>query len=220
MLKVAIALLGLISAAASAQDRSEAVEQISDSPATAMPQISADAAGLVTSQLTSGSESEPAEPQLTREHRSPQATQLSARTKATQSPQPISKPADGRRAAVDIVEGEDRCDPAREDRSRRRRCADVIENRAAEFSRPAPTELSPEQRLLLDQEMREGALDTRSATRRLATTGQPDNSLEALGVASIALQATSNQAKKDEKEDAAKAAEAEAIVNAVINQPH
>src|SRR3546814_10365041 len=67
------------------------------------------------------------------------------------------RPSDGRTGAVTPVTGEDRCDAAKQDKDKARQeaCAKVIETRAAEFTRPDPTILSPEQRLLVDQRLRE-----------------------------------------------------------------
>ena len=118
---------------------------------------------------------------------------------------------------MERLAGTDQCDPADPKRSRAK-CATVIENRAAEFARSNPNELSPEQRLLLEQELREGALDPQRAARRLATTGRADDaSLEAMGVAAVALRPGEEAPEKpEENEDVARAAE---IVGAIVNAP-
>jgi hypothetical protein len=93
----------------------------------------------------------------------------------------------------------------------------VIENRSSEFARPDPNALSPEQRLLLEQEVREGALTAEDGARHLAATGEADASLAAMGVAATVLRSKDEApAKKQAEDDVAKAAE---IVGAIINQP-
>ena len=117
---------------------------------------------------------------------------------------------------MERVAGADQCDPADPRRSRAK-CATVIENRASEFARPNVNELSPEQRLLLEQEIREGALNAQGAARRLAVTGRADASLEAMGVAATALRpAEESRQEPEANEDIAKAAE---IVGAILNAP-
>jgi hypothetical protein len=169
-------------------------------------------------QLATGAESSPVTPQVTRERRSaPPPDQLSAGGKTAQQPQPLSQPAEGRQAAVERVDGADRCDPAEPNRPRAR-CATVIENRSAEFARPDPNALSPEQRLLLEQEVREGVLNAENGARRLAVTGQADESLAAMGVAATVLRPSAEvQEPKQPEDDVAKAAAD--IVGAIINQP-
>ena len=214
-------LLACSSAATAAQSPDPSIDQISggspsvelglnrpeDARSTAAPE-----------QLVSGSESTPAAPQLTPERRSARPPeQLSAGGKTAQPSQPLSKPADGRQSTVERVAGADQCDPADPKRSRAK-CATVIENRASEFARSNPNELSPEQRLLLEQELREGALNEQRAARRLATTGRAgDSSLEAMGIATVALRPTEEAPQKpEENEDVARAAE---IVGAILNAP-
>jgi hypothetical protein len=92
----------------------------------------------------------------------------------------------------------------------------VIETRSAEFVRPDPTRLSPEQRLIVEQRLRESPIET---TRRLAKEGDAD-SFEALGVASIVLnqpQAPPERRPEDPAEDPALDAAAEAVL-AIIGQ--
>jgi hypothetical protein len=168
-------------------------------------------------QLATDAESSPATAQVTRERRAaPPPDQLSSGGKTAQQPQPLSEPAEGRQSAVERVAGADRCDPA-EPRRPRTRCANVIENRSSEFARPDPNALSPEQRLLLEQEVREGALTAEDGARHLAATGEADASLAAMGVAATVLRSKDEApAKKQAEDDVAKAAE---IVGAIINQP-
>ena len=85
------------------------------------------------------------------------------------------------------VEGDDRCDPATEDTAQRRRiCANVIETRSAEFVRPEPV-LSAEQRLLIDQQVRERTDSFQSAARRLASNAGDPDSRDEQGIASLVL---------------------------------
>src|SRR5688500_14755308 len=103
-------------ASAAAQESDSSIEQISSGSRGAefrldvgeQPRSSAPPA-----QLATGSESSPATPQVTPERRSaPPPDQVSTGGKTAQQPQPLSQPSEGRRAAVDRVEGVDRCDPA------------------------------------------------------------------------------------------------------------
>lgn len=201
------------------QDRL-AIEQVSPRAGAGVPQIAAPQrpSARPPPQLAADQESTPAASQLTSERGAARvSSQVTSASRSAEPPQSLSHRNDGRSTAVERLEGSDRCDPAIGDKTRSRKCADVIENRAAEFSRPDPTALSPEQRLLLEQELREGALDFQAAARRLANTGESD-SLEAQGVASVVLTPSAESNKPDKPEDDA-AADAAAIVGAVVNQP-
>jgi hypothetical protein len=165
-------------------------------------------------QLAKGSDSAPAAAQVTKDRRPVPPEQLSTGGKTAQPSQPLSKPADGRQSAVERIAGADQCDPADPKRSRAK-CATVIENRASEFARSNSNELSPEQRLLLEQEVREGALNAQGAARRLAVTGRADTSLEAMGVAATAIRPTEESRQEpNASDDIAKAAE---VVGAILN---
>jgi hypothetical protein len=91
----------------------------------------------------------------------------------------------------------------------------VIENRAAEYTRPSPTRLSPEQKLLIDQQLQA----REEAGRRLASSGQVDGSLEGMGIASIVLD-QSTRPREPEKKDADPQSDAgvQAILT-ILNQP-
>jgi hypothetical protein len=206
---------------------SEAVSQISDGSTEILrPPAPEPRTSLSPTQLAREKESGPAAEQLTPERRSlPRPAQLAPGSRSAQPPQSISKPEDGRRAAVERVEGEDRCDPAKHPSGKtlRANCSRVIENRAAEFKGGQVTPpLSPEQRLLIDQQLRDRASDPRSAARRLATTGEDHDSIEAQGVASVVLGRSLDQSGKENKtheNGPESAAEAAAILNAIVNQP-
>jgi hypothetical protein len=169
-------------------------------------------------QLSSANERDSAPTQLTDAERDAKAPQQLYRGGPTaQPPQALSRRSEGRTGAVDRVEGEDACDPA-DEAEKAQVCDRVIETRAAEFVRPDPTTLSPEQRLLIQQRLREDPTSGANAARRLARDGDAD-SLQGLGVASIVLNrppAPSEEKPTDPAKDAA--AEAAALVTAIINQ--
>jgi hypothetical protein len=96
----------------------------------------------------------------------------------------------------------------------------VIETRAAEFSRRDPTPLSPEQRIIAEQQLRERTGKFGGAGRRLAVNGSDAESMEAQGVASVVLRAPPAEPKRDKPEqDPAAAEQLNAIVNAIVNRP-
>lgn len=195
------------------------IQQIADVPAD--PVIQRDATPATAdapTQLGSASDSTPATAQLTDAARTRGApTQVSAGDRDARPPQPLSHPSDGRTSTVERVAGHDRCDPAVEKKKPARSCANVIENRASEFAGKEPPKLSPEQRLLLDERLRETAADFESAAKRLALTGQSDKSLESLGVASMVLSTPAEPPKKDKPEEPAVNDATAAIINAIVN---
>ncbi len=191
---------------------------------TAIPQIASDAEtdtspaqieqkpSELPPQLSGNEESKPHQRQLTSVEQSDERTsQVSSEPRNAQAPEPLSTPEQGRTAAIAPVEGKDRCDAANPKDSKLPECRHVIETRSAEFTRPSPTELSPEQKLLIDQQLlaRESNLST--VTRRLADTGDP-NSIEAMGVASVAL----TQNRPDEPKKPEKDAQTEAAIQAIV----
>jgi hypothetical protein len=190
---IAALLIG-VSGAASAQ-LAPAVQQVSQSEKSVTVEPIAQAASReVPVQLSSQRESRPAESQLTAVGSSRgQPTQLSDGPPSAQPPQALSRVAEGRTGAIDRVEGPDRCDAKLPKDKQPGDCSRVIENRAADFARPSPTQLSPEQKLLLDQQLQTENNAVADATRRLAASGQSDNSIESLAVASIALGQGSGQ---------------------------
>lgn len=195
-------------------DQIPAASQIIDTPT---PSSEKDRSLAPPAQLASGAERGPATAQISPEGRSAPATdQVSRIGKTAQAPQSLSTPSEGRKSTVERVAGEDRCDPAAP-KQPRSTCAKVIENRSSEFARPDPRALSPEQRLLLEQEVREAGLDPVNGARRLAVTGEADESLAAMGVAAVVLRDDEVPKKSKTDEDPAKAA-AE-IVGAIMNQP-
>ena len=139
-------------------------------------------------------------------------TQLYRGGRTAQPSAPLSSPAQGRTGAVEAVEGRDRCDPGAADRETPGRCAQVIETRSAEFAKPSPTALSPEQKLLVDGRIRGEPV---AADRRIATRSDADDPDYQRIAAAAALQnapASAAQKPVDEEKDA----QAEALQNAAI----
>lgn len=216
-----------MAAAVSAQERGAAIEQLPPADAGPVAQISdpaeqrASPAVAVQSapQIASQAESARAEPQLTSERQlAPATAQLSTGPRTAQASQPLSRPSQGRTAETERVEGEDRCDPADEKSAGRASCERVVEARADEFDAPRAPELSPEQRLLLQQQMGDQASSANSAARRLAATGITDNSLESLGVASIVIGQGLEPAEDAKPPEKAAPDGAAAVVMGIINQ--
>ncbi len=206
--------------AAQAQSSRGTVDQIGSSQPVGILQLSRGSVHMPSPQLSSSAESASPARQLTAERGSgPAAQQLTRLPRSAQPSIPLSRPEDGRTAAVERVAGSDRCDPAK-NVSRTAKCAHVIENRAGEFTRRDTTPLSPEQRIVMEQQLRERSAGLSSAARRLAANGDDAWSMEAQGVASVVLGAPSGEPKRDKSDDDPAASEQmKAIVNAIVNQP-
>jgi hypothetical protein len=175
--------------------------------ARAMPQLSAAREGGLPVQLTSERGSARAAEQLTRGARSAQPSQA------------LSQPRDGRSTAVERLAGDDRCDPGT-GRARPARCAQAIETRAAEFAPEQASVLSPEQSIIAEQQARERAGNFSNAARRLAVSGVDAKSLEAQGVASVALGGPAEEARPTPaRPGAAPSQEVMSIINAIVNAP-
>ncbi len=124
------------------------------------------------------------QPQLTREQRgSSGSPQLGPATRSAVAPSSSATRADGRRTEVVRVGGRDRCASADTPDPR---CATVIETRSAEVSAPRAPVLSPEQRLLLDQERAE-TRSVRAAAQRVARNEIDPNALDTQALAAISL---------------------------------
>lgn len=124
------------------------------------------------------------QPQLTRERRgSAGSPQLGPATRSAAAPPSSATRADGRRTDVVRVGGRDRCASAETPDPR---CATVIETRSAEFSAPRAPTLSPEQRLLLDQDRGE-MRSVRAAAQRAARNDIDPNALDTQALAAISL---------------------------------
>ena len=190
----------------SEQSKSVAADEATPAPTTEAPQ-----------QISSRTDDSTAQTQLTSARASrPEASQLSSAVRTVQPPPALSRPSDGRTAAIERVEGKDRCDPAIPAAKQTEDCKKVLESRADDYARPAPQELSPEQRLLLDQQLQGAGEPLADATHRLATSGVTDNSTDSMGIAAIVLkQGETQPSDKDKKEDPATQAAVQAIVQFV-----
>jgi hypothetical protein len=209
----AILLFGAACGSAAAQDRTD-ISQVSTGPVlVAASDQAPPPTSEAPSQLSTGSDSRPAETQLTSAGISrQQPSQVATRSKDPQASEPISTPAQGRTAAVERVNGRDRCDPSEGKDKTSAECKKVIENRAAEYRRAPPTELSPEQKLLIDQQLRANA----NAAQQLAHSGDPENNAEAMGIASLVLSQNKEPDAPDKKQtDAQSDAAVQAIISAV-----
>lgn len=213
---VAPLLLLLAAAPTHSQDRSTPIEQIGSvvrvqrveqlsepSPSLVEP-VRSEMPGSATSQLNREGRSARSPAQLNRE----------GRTAASSTP--LSRPADGRTAATERLTGDDRCDPARGDRRASPACLRVLEERAADFRTQEAPVLSAEQRILIEQRRQAEAQDSRTAAKRLATTGEDADSLELQGIASVALRPPPEPVRKPVEEDNAAIDAAQAIVNAIV----
>lgn len=228
--------VALAAGSAAAQDQRLQVEQISSAPppAAAAPvqQVAPESRHILApppaprttappQQLSTGAESAPDTRQLTREDKAaPAPAQLYHGGPTAQPSAPLSSPAEGRTGAIAKVEGHDRCDSARDkDKKNPQVCANVIETRSAEFARPDPAALSPEQRIMAEQRLREASPSLQTVVRRLANNeGDPD-SIEAQSVASVVLNRPAEPAPKKPEEPAENASTdaAAALVAAIIN---
>lgn len=216
-------IVGLLIAAASP---AAASPPASNAAVADIPQISTSRAPLPEAPPTARSVEAP--PQLTREQRGAAGSaqlspgprsvapspQLAIGKPSAQGSAPLSSVRDGRTAAVQRVEGEDRCDPET-GKIDKAECKRVIENRASEFRRREAPTLSPEERILVADQALE-RLGVEAATRRLALTGEDDSSIEAQGVAAIVLRQPQREETVEEK-PSSEAEAAAALVGAILN---
>lgn len=115
--------------------------------------------------------------------------QLSSGTPSAAAPAALSSRIEGRPEGVTHLSGDDRCDPATGTARDKAACANAIETRAAEFTRPDPTRLTPEQRLLFAQRAEEGTSGADAAVRKIGRNDVDPNDLAAQSLASIVLPA-------------------------------
>jgi hypothetical protein len=147
--------------------------------------------------------------------------QLSSGPPTAQGPESLSTRAEGRPSGVERLKGSDRCDAAIPKDKQSDACKKVIESRAEEYARAQAPEPSPEQRLLLDQQMNGAGEAITDATRRLAKSGEPDGSTAEMGIASIVLdQSAPAPAPPKPAEDPTTQAAVNAIVQMVTQVPH
>jgi len=138
---------------------------------------------------------------------------------ATAAPPPaLSQPSQGRDTRAAALKGKDRCSEEQE-ALQTEVCARVIETRSAEFPIPDHEPLSPEQRLLADQNLLDTApLDLNNAARRLSS-GREDETLAGLAVANLALGKPVIVDTKKEDEAKAQAPSAiDALIAAIVQQ--
>lgn len=95
----------------------------------------------------------------------------------------------------------------------------MIESRADDYSRPSPTQLSPEQKLMLNQQLQAAGDDVAGATRRLASSGETDNSIESLGIAAIVLGQDQPQQKPVKVEEPAADPAVQAVLQILSSIP-
>jgi hypothetical protein len=192
----------LVASAGLAQPAAETVEQIGGDapPAVAVGQVSEGRRTIATPpridppaaeaapQVGSRGDSRGATPQLNREGRAaPAPAQLYRGGRTAQPSEPLSRPSEGRTAAVVRVVGEDRCDPAQRGQAAEREvCARVIETRAGEFQQPERV-LSAEERLLIEQRLREQQASAEAAARRLAANAGDPDSFDEQAIAAVVL---------------------------------
>lgn len=146
--------IALPAAGAGATPPTVAVEQLSGSARDAtvgQARQTSDRTGAA--QLTARGP-QPAAPQLVRrEAGGPGVAQLPGGPRSAQAGEPLTSRAEGRRTQAERIGGHDRCDPKAKPPRDGSLCATVIEQRAEDYRRPSPTELSPEQKLLADRRL-------------------------------------------------------------------
>lgn len=182
------------------------------------PQLSTHDGSPGAHQLSGPAEGRTPSPQLSSPGAGARATDQLAKGRPTaEGPTPLSTPAQGRDPLVERVQGDDRCDPqnlARLSAPERARCAQVIERRSAEFSRPEPPQPSPEERLLRAQAA--AGADARTAARRLAE-GEVEDSLAAQAIASGANRTGPEQRASDPRAaEPELSPEAQAVIEAIV----
>ena len=212
ILPVALAAIAL----ASGEQGPTSVEQIANAPPVRLEERQARGTER-PEQLTSEAESRGQAAQFANRSSSRQSPQqLAPAGRSAQAPASLSRRSEGRPGSTVRLAGHDRCD-ADVKKDRPARCRTVIETRAAEFQKAPPPELSPEQRIILEQASRD-RLGFDGAARRLAGKGDDRNSMEAQGVASIALKGAQPEPKKPEPVKEPISPEAAALINAIVGQ--
>ena len=129
---------------------------------------------------------------------------------------PLSTPAQGRVTTATPLSGHDSCDPARNS-SKDPTCRRAIEKRADEFVHADGPTLTPEQRLLVQQRLREGAPTTKNTLNRLAADNVDPESLADQAIASQILKQPAEPAAADKQPDATTPENAAALVEAIVN---
>jgi len=222
-MRFAAILLSVLPASVAVAQPAPDVPQVADqSEAVDVGTPAASRTSEAPTQISDNADSMAAEAQLTSARAShQQTTQLTSGAPSAQASEALSHPAEGRTAAVERVAGKDRCDPAIPKDKQSDECQRIIETRADDYQRPSPTELSPEQKLLLAQQWGPGAADAAEAADRLAKAGSADKSTDSLGIASIVLQQSqpAQQDDKKQEEDPATNPAVQAIIQLVTQTP-
>lgn len=168
-----------------------------------------------TSREKSGT-SQVARPRL-REDESRDTHQLTSSKRTIDAGLAISRPSEGRRQTVVRLAGSDRCDPAAvSSTSASPTCRRVIENRSEDYVRSDPNPLSPEQKILVDQRIRELPDSPEQAVQRIGRNEVDPESSADQGIAAIALRdaapsSTTRESPSPTPADAAAAALVQAI---------
>ncbi len=192
--------------ALAAQDTNTAIEQ-AQTPSRGAVGVSqlAEPSGSTraVSQIGPGGRGDAAATQVTAEPRSTGVErQVSTDARSARAPTGISRPIDGRiggAGTVERVTGEDRCalgapGDAAGGGDRPRVCDRVIETRADQFARPERPILSPEQRLLIDQRVREAPSLRGSRDRRFDPRATDPDRADDQAIAAMVLDRASTQA--------------------------
>lgn len=173
--------------------------------------------GEAPAQLSSKSQSRSSSPQLV--GGTPTATagqQLAPSRPTAQPPVPLSSRSDGRPTPAERIGGADRCDPQEGSTAREAKCAEIIEKRASTFKGSQAPQLSPEEKILLEQDELERK-SYEAAARRLAIAGDDTESPESQGVAFVALRPPAPEEKEKPEEQKPSDAAAAAVLNAILN---
>ena len=196
-MKRALSALVLVFAASVAPAQQSGIEQIgAQDAANAVEQVGQRSRDITAPPRTDAG---PPPPQLT-------APGETRGDRSARAPESSSRPADGRTGVVARVEGRDRCDAA-EAEEQAANCDRVIETRSAEFVRPDPTILSPEQRLLVEQRLREPVMTRRTVARQVGT-GDPQADDDATQEVASFVQRPTTPAPATERESGVPGVEA------------
>lgn len=156
----------------------------------------------VPHQISDGQDNIIVAPQLTAaDAHNQQVQQITGAPRNAQPFLPISGSGRETASSVDRIAGTDRCDPITRSPEFEDRCSQFLESNPDRLVERDTRQPSPERALLHDDWQLGASEQLENATRRLQSTGNPDGSLVALGVASIVLGATAAQVAPQEKDD-------------------
>lgn len=150
--------------------------------------VTTDARGTTPQLAHSGRSATPPVAQLATDTKTASAVpQIYRGERTAAASAPLSSSVEGKPQPVARLSGHDACDPARGDSAKNAECSNAIETRSDEFAREAPTTLTPEQKLLIDQRQLEGINDPAAAVRRIGRNEVDANDSASQGVASLIL---------------------------------